>query len=418
MDATVQDGQALAELKREHFIPVRKADLVRLLADDDSLTELECSQFLDLCRMLEATFHFEYHDELAKLKDAYAAFDPDRDTVDNELLRAHSNGGDVGALFEHMVTLLERANFRHLDQEEIEAALNDTTDWGVRLDVDFDVFERLEVYSRGEVTTTRTVRNFRTLFKKQEVEVPIYQRLVIIFRLKDHERLAANSNLDAVTLKIFKNIPRVDLEMLFPGTKVCMTLLDRAKILLPTISGVVVTIGKIINNAVGMLASGMSGVLAFLGLIGGTVGYGVKSFFGYLRAKDKYQLNLTKNLYYQNLDNNAGVLFRLLDEVEEQEFREAILAYSLLRREAPSGGWTQEELDRRVESFLLEKAGVDIDFEVDDALAKLKRLGLALETPTGRYVAIQLPEALVRLDKAWDTFFEFHGVESLRSGAA
>jgi hypothetical protein len=168
--------------------------------------------------MLEATFHFEYHDELEKLKDAYAAFDPDRDTVDNELLRAHSNDGDVATLFQHMVGLLERANFRHLGQDEIEAALNDTTDWGVRLDVDFDVFERLEVYSRGEVSTTRTVRNFRTLFKKQEVEVPIYQRLVIIFRLKDHERLAAQTNLDAVTLKIFKNIPRVDLEMLFPGT--------------------------------------------------------------------------------------------------------------------------------------------------------------------------------------------------------
>jgi hypothetical protein len=390
--------------------------LIRLLADDKSLSEQERTQFLDLCRMLEATFHFEYHDELEKLKDAYAAFDPHRDTVDNEMLRAHSNDGDVATLFQHMVGLLERANFRHLDQVEIEAALNDTTDWGVRLDV--DVFERLEVYSRGEVTTTRTCRNIRTLFKKQEVEVPIYQRLVIIFRLKDHERLAAQANLDAVTLKIFKNIPRVDLEMLFPGTKVCMTLLDRAKILLPTISGVVMTVGKIINNAVGMLASGMSGVLAFLGLVGGTVGYGVKSFFGYLRAKDKYQLNLTKNLYYQNLDNNAGVLFRLLDEVEEQEFREAILAYSLLRREAPSGGWTQEELDRQVEAFLREKAGVNIDFEVDDALAKLKRLGLTIETPTGRYIAIQLDEALIRLDQAWDSFFEFPASNTSISAAA
>jgi hypothetical protein len=418
MDANILPLPVPAVEKREHFIPVRKADLIRLLADDDSLSEQERSQFLDLCRMLEATFHFEYHDELEKLKDAYAAFDPDRDTVVNDQLRAYSNDGDAATLFQHMVTLLERANFRHLDQEEIEAALNDTTDWGVRLDVDFGVFERLEVYSRGEVTTKRTCRNFRTLFKKQEVEVPIYQRLVIIFRLKDHERLAANANLDAVTLKIFKNIPRVDLEMLFPGTKVCMTLLDRAKILLPTISGVAVTVGKIINNAVGMLASGMSGVLAFLGLVGGTVGYGVKSFFGYLRAKDKYQLNLTKNLYYQNLDNNAGVLFRLLDEVEEQEFREAILAYEILRREAPSGGWTQDELDRRVEAFLLEQAGVDIDFEVDDALAKLKRLGLTLETPTGRYLAIQLPEALARLDRAWDAFFEFPSGDSEVAAAA
>jgi hypothetical protein len=117
MDANILPLPVPAVEKREHFIPVRKADLIRLLADDDSLSKQERSQFLDLCRMLEATFHFEYHDELEKLKDAYAAFDPDRDTVDNELLRPHSNDGDVATLFQHMVTLLERANFRHLDQE-------------------------------------------------------------------------------------------------------------------------------------------------------------------------------------------------------------------------------------------------------------------------------------------------------------
>ena len=104
--------------------------------------------------------------------------------------------------------------------------------------------------------------------------------------------------------------------------------------------------------------------------------------------------------------------------MEEQEFREAILAYEILRREAPSGGWTQDELDRRVEAFLLEQAGVDIDFEVDDALAKLKRLGLTLETPTGRYLAIQLPEALARLDRAWDAFFEFPSGDSEVAAAA
>src|SRR6185436_10749928 len=74
-------------------------------------------------------------------------------------------------------------------------------------------------------------------------------------------------------------------------------------------------------------AAGVYGILTVLGV---TCGYGIRSFYGYLQTKQKYQLNLTESLYYQNLDNNAGVLSRLLDEAEEQENREAILAYFFL----------------------------------------------------------------------------------------
>jgi hypothetical protein len=33
-------------------------------------------------------------------------------------------------------------------------------------------------------------------------------------------------------------------------------------------------------------------------------------------TKQKYQLNVARNLYYQNLDNNLGALLRLIDEAE------------------------------------------------------------------------------------------------------
>ncbi|MCG8583743.1 MAG: DUF3754 domain-containing protein, partial [Pirellulales bacterium] len=150
------------------------------------------------------------------------------------------------------------------------------------------------------------------------------------------------------------------------------------------------------------------GLLAFVGRVGGTVGDGGKAFFGYLRAKDKYQLSLARSLYYQNLDNNAGVLFRLLDEVEEQEFREAILAYFLLWQRAGNEGWTQQRLDGEAENLLATQLGRDVDFEVDDALAKLVRLKLVATQPGGRYTAIPIQEALRRLDEAWDGYFEYH----------
>ena len=119
--------------------------------------------------------------------------------------------------------------------------------------------------------------------------------------------------------------------------------------------------------------------------------------------QEKYQLNLTRSLYYQNLDNNAGVLFRLLDEAEEQEFREAIVAYWLLLR-GPAEGLPAEELDQQAEQWLSETLGFHVDFEVHDALDKLLRLGCARET-NGRWQAESLIAALHHLDHAWDQIF-------------
>ncbi len=392
---------------REHFIPLRKTDLVRLLAADQSLAGADRQQFLALCRMLEATFHFEYHQRLEALKDSYAPFDPDADTRFVADSAPKPDHAAVHVLFEQLAELLQRANFRRLDRTEIEEALADNSDWAIRLDVDFDVFERLEIFSRGETIMQRQRRRRRNFFRREQVELPIYQRLVVAFRLRQHRRLGKSCDTHPVYLKIFKDIPKMDLEMLLPGTRVRMTLLDQCRIMLPTISGLVLTIVKIVKGALALTLVSLYGLLGFLGLVGGTLGYGIKSFFGYLRTKDKYQLNLTKNLYFQNLDNNAGVLFRLLDEVEEQEFREAILAYYLLWRHAPPTGWTEQELDDRAETYLRTAVGLDVDFEVDDALQKLQRLGLTRSFPGGRFAAIPIDQSLVNLDRAWDSYFQY-----------
>jgi hypothetical protein len=194
--------------------------------------------------------------------------------------------------------------------------------------------------------------------------------------------------------------------MLLPGTRVRMSLLDRAKIVMPTVSGLAITTWKIVKGALVAAAAGVSGVLMALGLIAGTLGYGVRSLFGYLRTKEKYQLSLTRSLYFQNLDNNAGVLFRLLDEAEEQESREALLAYFFLWRYAPESGWTSEELDLAIEKFLTEVTRQDIDFEVGDALDKLVRLRIVQTTSGERLRAVPIGQALVALDYAWDNFFQ------------
>lgn len=389
---------------REKFIPVRAADLIQRLSADATLTPAERDLFQQFCRLLMATFHYEYHDHLKELKDLYARFDPDADTIVPESLSPAADQRQADALFERLGWLLERANFERLTAGDIKQALNAASDWGLQLSIDLDMFDRLEVYARGDRMTRKTCRRWRQFYRPQTVEAPIFQRLVVAFRLHSYHTIDGHLDGQRIHLKIFKNIPKMDMEMLLPGSRVRMSLVDRSKILLPTVSGVAMTGWKLFQGAVVVAVTGFYGLLTYLGLIAATMGYGVKSFFGYLRTQQKYQLSLTRSLYYQNLDNNAGVLFRLLDEAEEQECREAILAYFFLWHTAKEG-WSSARLDAEIEAFLAAMTRASVDFEVTDALAKLKRLGLVEGDDLLRAAPIEV--ALERLDRTWDNLFSY-----------
>ena len=337
---------------REKFIPLRAADLAERLAATPGLSPADQDAFGQLCRLLTATFHYEFHDKLKELKAAYAPFDPDADTLDGQALSHVERQRGADELFDKFGWLLERANFERLTRGDIKQALSATSDWGLQLSIDFDMFDRLEVYARGDVVSQKSRRRWRTLYRTETVDVPIFQRLVVIFRLHSYHAIDGHLDGETIHIKIFKNIPKVDLEMLLPGSRVKMTLVDRSKILLPTVSGVAITGWKLFQGAIVVAVTGFYGLMTYLGLIAATLGYGIKSFFGYLRTQQKYQLSLTRNLYYQNLDNNAGVLFRLLDEAEEQECREAVLAYFFLWHVAQGEGWSSERLDEEIEAFL------------------------------------------------------------------
>jgi hypothetical protein len=181
----------------------------------------------------------------------------------------------------------------------------------------------------------------------------------------------------------------------------------------PTLSGILLTLFKLLKGAAAVAFGGIYGMLAFLGLVGGAIGYGVRSFYSYLRTREKHQLSLTRHLYFQNLDNNAGVIYHLLAEAEEQDFREIAIAWWLLWRGGMNGA-AAEQIDRAAEQWLKVRCGIEADFEVGDALAKLARLGLAntltrsvSEGPSARWRATTIESALETLDRAWDGQFQY-----------
>ena len=145
-----------------------------------------------------------------------------------------------------------------------------------------------------------------------------------------------------------------------------------------------------------------------LGALSGLVALGgfiARQWVKYQRQSLKYQKELTDNVYYRNINNNAGIFDYIIGAAEEQECKEAFLAYYFLGTASPAP--TQDELDQRIESWLKETFAVDIDFEVDDALRKLDRLGL-LKRDGGRLSVPPPDEALERLDSHWDNYFQFN----------
>ena len=95
----------------------------------------------------------------------------------------------------------------------------------------------------------------------------------------------------------------------------------------------------------------------------------------------------------------------LLDAAEEEEGKEAVLAYHFLR--TADGPLTAAELDGRIEEWFTRRWDATFDFEVADGVDKLRRLRLVDDDGRGRLTAVSLDDAKRRLDETWDGLFAY-----------
>jgi hypothetical protein len=131
----------------------------------------------------------------------------------------------------------------------------------------------------------------------------------------------------------------------------------------------------------GQLAALGAGLMAF-------GGYLVRQFTKFKNRKIQFMKALSANLYLRNLDNDAGVFHHLLDAAQEEEVKEAVLAYHFLR--TAGRPLTAAELDRRIEDWFARRWEAAIDFEVGDGVDKLRRLRLVDDDGQGRLTAVTL----------------------------
>jgi hypothetical protein len=386
----------------ERALPIRQSDLNRLLLAEPGIAQEDSEKLKQLGRLLGAWFHNEFYAKLRELKERYAPLDPDADYVTikkHTLERTERSDEEFLSAFEEA---LVRANYRPLEREIIEKAVSAPNEMGLTYSPDFSLFEHLKVYVRGYTQISRECRSLRTRFTKKRVTLDAHARMIVALKFKEGIDIGPMVRSDVVYLRLFKDVPHVDMEMHLPeqGTKVRMRWIDKCQIASPLFVGIPTVIAKLLLVTMSPMLLGS--------LIIGPITAGINSFFGFQRARQKHLFTMIHKLYYLTLANNASVLTRLVDSAEDEEYKEAALAYFFLWRNLDSRKtMTSADLDRQIERFLREKTGVEVNFEVSDALAKLFRLGLARRNHLGHLHATPLDQALKNLDKHWDNTFRY-----------
>jgi hypothetical protein len=95
----------------------------------------------------------------------------------------------------------------------------------------------------------------------------------------------------------------------------------------------------------------------------------------------------------------------LIDTSEEEELKETILAYAFLNQSKEP--LSAEELDKQIENWFQTEFNFQLDFDVEDALIKLKNIGLGTEV-NGKWSVLSLDQSLVQVDKLWDGIFDYN----------
>jgi hypothetical protein len=391
----------LAEARFQH-IPIPSWEVVSALLDEEG------PEFAEIARLLAVIYQLELHEQLQLLERSYAPFNPDLDQRTPS--RANNPGAEAAREFaERLSAVLERGNYERLTDADIDHAFATRSLFPIAVVVDTSVYADFVIFARGETHRSATIPRFYGISRKT-IPVPTFDRVCIYIRFKTAAELQLQPGElskqpfepGTTVLKLFRNIPKADLEMVFPNCRPTMRPVDKLLFGVPALVGGIPVIIKLVPAAVALaIVFGLSGgQVDYKSVITGLGGLAVLGSYLW-RQWDKFKNRrilfgkvLTENLYFRNLDTNEGVLTRVVDEAGDEECKEALLGYVFARR---AGDWVgAEQLDANVEKYLSERFGMDIDFEIADALAKIEALGL-LERDGERLRARPADQAVTRL---------------------
>ena len=439
------------ERKREAFIPYSREELIELCIADGRLATEDIPRFRAFCEILAAHYNFQFHKQLETLKRNYAPFDPD--AVDHATLASEAVASDlrVERFAETLRAVLESANYTKLDDLAIHEAIANTALIDLQTEVDFNDFEEVVFYYREAKPTTLELKRF--YFWKRKVATDIFSQVVLGIKYKNaayfHQQKRKLDKLNftpgLMYLYLYKNIPRYDLELLFPNVQLRMNLIDRLLFVLPALGAGVMMLMKALPNLLLVLALILfltmgpewlaeTGVheeqikdftpvlLAFFSVAAALGGFAFKQYSGYQTKRMKFMKDVTDTLFFKNLATNSSVFHTVIDSAEEEEAKEVILVYyHLLTTDV---GCDPAELDASIEAWLAEKGAPAVDFDMAMVLQNMQGVHATLATKAsaqpretalleidddGDCRVLCLLDAKRLLDQLWDEAFDYDG---------
>ena len=255
---------------------------------------------------------------------------------------------------------------------------------------------------RRLMPTTMSV--LKNLHKKLELSEPTFKEVILLYREDKIDSAEAQflnipSGAGPLRLKSFRNVPMADLEMVFPGVKICAKFIDY---LTNGITMIMVIFSLIWAFITGEALSERA--VKLLTVAGGKLS---ASWANIQKSKANYAAQMSKEVIKKMDSSGFAVLASVSMDMEEQETKEMILAYAAMR--GNKSGMTIEELDNRLEQALMDAYGIAVDFDVHGSVEKLVEEGLASKIPgdSGMYQVVSVEKALKKLDKKWDALFDY-----------
>jgi hypothetical protein len=406
---------------KSHFIPMPRHEVKERLFAEPAFAPLIQEGLESVCTMLEALDHHSSLGQLERLKVLYSAMDPDSERA--------LDLAEVDAFIATFEEVLVDGNWEHISDEEFELALEGESLFPISMDVRLDEFVTMKLYKLGHDEMTESMPStLDKLLRRpgKEVKFNVYNRVIQIIRFQESEWFVEQGKKKydpgkmgvGLHLRLFKNVPVADLEVIFPNTSPKMRPVDKAKISLPLLVGLVMLFQQyLLPIMVGGPTVDLSQAL-LIALAGALGSYAMKAYMTYRKTKEDYMAAVAKDLYFKGQANNQAVLNMVIDLAEEQEGKESLLCYTFLLAEADVGH-SIASLDERIEAWLAEQ-DVYADFEIRDAVGDLAEIGLVeladgvrnddgswnIDAPLGR-AAVPIKESLARLDDIWDGLYNF-----------
>ncbi|KAL0562161.1 hypothetical protein IC582_002613 [Cucumis melo] len=214
------------------------------------------------------------------------------------------------------------------------------------------------------------------LLSQSVLQEPAFEELILLYT-KNGRNSGDRTEVPSLQLKIYEKIPIPDLPVIFPDKKLSFRIIDALRLDAATILGL---LAFFINYKFENVLSSPSAIVLDVVAFSALVIYITRVVLGYKQTWDRYQLLVNRTLYEKTIASGFGSVHFLLDASEQQQYKEAILAYAILLKEEKGEVTCGKSVGDKCEKFLYEVLKVKVEMAIDNAIDTLSRLGLVTLT--------------------------------------